>query len=204
MRSDENDSIRNKYGGALQPIHFTSVAERCGANSKSKSKLGGMLRLIRTKSKRLNNKNVPLQSHEVSSSTSVCVAISSSSDDVLPSRQKACQTASHTAHERLDNNSRCDSNLGNCDNDPDSNTRSDSNVGNFDNEKRLFSLDDFDPATWLEIDSELNISNIGFAAVMAAAMIIHPLVFATGAATAVWAVGAFHAVEKGCVQMFTF
>ena len=32
---------------------------------------------------------------------------------------------------------------------------------------------------------------------MAATVVIHPILFVTGAATAVWAVGVVHAVEKG-------
>eukprot|EP00553_Chaetoceros_curvisetus_P000962 CAMPEP_0204630236 /NCGR_PEP_ID=MMETSP0717-20131115/19937_1 /ASSEMBLY_ACC=CAM_ASM_000666 /TAXON_ID=230516 /ORGANISM="Chaetoceros curvisetus" /LENGTH=36 /DNA_ID= /DNA_START= /DNA_END= /DNA_ORIENTATION= len=32
---------------------------------------------------------------------------------------------------------------------------------------------------------------------MAATVVIHPIIFVTGAATAVWAVGVVHALDKG-------
>jgi len=59
-------------------------------------------------------------------------------------------------------------------------------------------INDFNRSTWEQVtqDSE-KLSAVGLAAVMAATIIIHPLVFVTGAATAMWAVGVFHAYEKG-------
>ena len=63
-----------------------------------------------------------------------------------------------------------------------------------------FESSDFQSATWRQVlttDGQNSLSAMGFAAVMTATVIIHPLVFVTGAATAVWAVGVFHAVGKG-------
>mmetsp|Transcript_21413 Transcript_21413/g.31779 ORF Transcript_21413/g.31779 Transcript_21413/m.31779 type:complete len:431 (-) Transcript_21413:1457-2749(-) len=56
---------------------------------------------------------------------------------------------------------------------------------------------DFAPSTWKEI---LDYNSMPlFSAVLATAtvVVVHPLVFFAGAATAVWAVGVFHAVEQG-------
>ena len=47
-------------------------------------------------------------------------------------------------------------------------------------------------------------SAMGLAAVMAATVIIHPLIFVAGVGTAMWAVGVFHAAEKRLVITFTF
>ena len=67
-------------------------------------------------------------------------------------------------------------------------------------EQSFFCKDDFRVSTWSDVvtsDSERSLSTVGFAAIMAATVVIHPMVFMTGAATAVWAVGLFHATEKG-------
>mmetsp|Transcript_23583 Transcript_23583/g.35065 ORF Transcript_23583/g.35065 Transcript_23583/m.35065 type:complete len:696 (-) Transcript_23583:118-2205(-) len=61
---------------------------------------------------------------------------------------------------------------------------------------QFFMKEDFDSSTWSEVNATNSISIFG-AAVMTATVVIHPLVFVAGAATAVWAVGALHAAEKG-------
>jgi hypothetical protein len=65
-----------------------------------------------------------------------------------------------------------------------------------DNSSQFFFKEDFDASTWSEVNAANGISILG-AAVMTATVVIHPLVFVAGAATAVWAVGALHAAEKG-------
>lgn len=181
IRTNDSNDIQERYVGALQPIHLNSVTKKCDAtHSKGKSKMGGILRRIRSKSKRIDKTSIPAESQDISSPLSICVAMSSSNGDVQSSRKGPCSTALHNKYKHLRSDGRRDSNGGNCD-----------------NEKQFFKMDDFDPATWLEVDSERNISNVGFAAIMAATVMVHPLVFVTGAATAVWAVGVFHAVEKG-------
>ncbi len=61
---------------------------------------------------------------------------------------------------------------------------------------QFFLKEDFDSSIWSEVNATNGISIFG-AAVMTATVVIHPLVFVAGAATAVWAVGALHAAEKG-------
>lgn len=59
-----------------------------------------------------------------------------------------------------------------------------------------FFKEDFDSTVWTDVNTTNRISILG-AAVMTATVVIHPLVFVAGAATAVWAVGVLHGVEKG-------
>ena len=59
---------------------------------------------------------------------------------------------------------------------------------------QFFFKEDFDTSTWFEVNNGISIFG---AAVMTATVVIHPLVFAAGAATAVWAVGFLHGLEKG-------
>jgi len=64
-------------------------------------------------------------------------------------------------------------------------------------EIKFFNMDDFEHATWLEVvtsDKQEYISTVGFTAIMAALLIAHPLVFITGAVTAV---GLFPVLVKG-------
>ena len=78
----------------------------------------------------------------------------------------------------------------------------DSEDNNFVRDSSFLQKDDFQASTWLDVvtsDSERSLSTVGFAAIMTATVVIHPIVFMTGAATAVWAVGLFHATEKGYV-----
>ncbi len=60
----------------------------------------------------------------------------------------------------------------------------------------FFFKEDFDSSIWTEVNATSGISILG-AAVMTATVVIHPLVFVAGAATAVWAVGFLHGLEKG-------
>ncbi len=60
----------------------------------------------------------------------------------------------------------------------------------------FFFKEDFDSTIWSEVNATNGISILG-AAVMTATVVIHPLVFVAGAATAVWAVGFLHGLEKG-------
>lgn len=64
------------------------------------------------------------------------------------------------------------------------------------NQTPFFLKEDFDTSTWLEVNATNGISILG-AAVMTATVVIHPLMFVAGAATAVWAVGFLHGLEKG-------
>ena len=59
-----------------------------------------------------------------------------------------------------------------------------------------FFKEDFDSTVWTDVNATNRISILG-AAVMTATVVIHPLVFVAGAATAVWAVGVLHGLEKG-------
>jgi hypothetical protein len=58
---------------------------------------------------------------------------------------------------------------------------------------------DFSRNTWMETMASQSTDSLsfGFISIMAATVVIHPILFVTGAATAVWAVGVVHAVEKG-------
>lgn len=58
---------------------------------------------------------------------------------------------------------------------------------------------DFSRNNWLETMASQSTDSVslGFLSIMAATVVIHPILFITGAATAVWAVGTVHAVERG-------
>jgi len=61
----------------------------------------------------------------------------------------------------------------------------------------FFKRTDFEISTWSETIQSTESLSLGFISIMAATVVIHPILFVTGAATAVWAVGMLHAVEKG-------
>lgn len=61
----------------------------------------------------------------------------------------------------------------------------------------FFKKTDFEISTWSETIQSTESLSLGFISIMAATVVIHPILFVTGAATAVWAVGMVHAVEKG-------
>lgn len=61
----------------------------------------------------------------------------------------------------------------------------------------FFKKTDFEISTWSETIQSTESLSLGFISIMAATVVIHPILFVTGAATAVWAVGMLHAVEKG-------
>jgi hypothetical protein len=68
-------------------------------------------------------------------------------------------------------------------------------------------MTDFAKHNWVETimsnsSTTESLSSLGFLSIMAATVVIHPMLFVTGAATAVWAVGVVHAVEKG-YEFFT-
>lgn len=71
-------------------------------------------------------------------------------------------------------------------------------------QESFFAVTDFTKSNWMEtVTSQSTQSlSLGFISVMAATVVIHPIIFVTGAAAAVWAVGVVHAVEKG-YQFFT-
>mmetsp|Transcript_4629 Transcript_4629/g.6435 ORF Transcript_4629/g.6435 Transcript_4629/m.6435 type:complete len:833 (+) Transcript_4629:407-2905(+) len=59
---------------------------------------------------------------------------------------------------------------------------------------------DFMKDNWLEtisLQGSTESISLGFLSIMAATVVIHPIIFVTGAATAVWAVGVVHAFDKG-------
>eukprot|EP00979_Chaetoceros_neogracilis_P007064 scaffold1472_cov245-Chaetoceros_neogracile.AAC.7 len=66
-------------------------------------------------------------------------------------------------------------------------------------QETYFLMTDFAKINWMETVTSHSTESLslGFISVMAAAVVIHPILFVTGAATAVWAVGVVHAVEKG-------
>lgn len=61
----------------------------------------------------------------------------------------------------------------------------------------FFKKTDFETSNWSETIQSPESLSLGFIGIMAATVVIHPILFVTGAATAVWAVGMLHAVEKG-------
>lgn len=61
----------------------------------------------------------------------------------------------------------------------------------------FFKKTDFEISTWSETIQSTESLSLGFISIMAATVVIHPILFVTGAATAVWAVGMLHAAEKG-------
>jgi hypothetical protein len=74
-------------------------------------------------------------------------------------------------------------------------------------QETYFSMTDFAKHNWVETimsksSTTESLSSLGFLSIMAATVVIHPMLFVTGAATAVWAVGVVHAVEKG-YEFFT-
>lgn len=74
-------------------------------------------------------------------------------------------------------------------------------------QETYFSMTDFAKHNWVETitshsTTTESLSSLGFLSIMAATVVIHPILFVTGAATAVWAVGMVHAVEKG-YEFFT-
>mmetsp|Transcript_11127 Transcript_11127/g.20828 ORF Transcript_11127/g.20828 Transcript_11127/m.20828 type:complete len:867 (-) Transcript_11127:595-3195(-) len=74
-------------------------------------------------------------------------------------------------------------------------------------QETYFSLSDFTEHNWVETitsnsSTTESLSSLGFLSIMAATVVIHPMLLLTGAATAVWAVGVVHAVEKG-YEFFT-
>ena len=62
-----------------------------------------------------------------------------------------------------------------------------------------FLMTDFAKNNWMETVTSHSTESLslGFISIMAATVVIHPILFVAGAATAVWAVGVVHAVEKG-------
>lgn len=64
-----------------------------------------------------------------------------------------------------------------------------------------YKKEDFVKSNWVRASRE-GVSVLGMAIIATATVIVHPLVFVAGAATAIWAVGVFHAVEEG-YEFFT-
>lgn len=66
-------------------------------------------------------------------------------------------------------------------------------------QESYFESNDFSKNNWMETVEKPSAESLsfGFLSIMAATVVIHPILFVTGAATAVWAVGIVHAAEKG-------
>jgi len=66
-------------------------------------------------------------------------------------------------------------------------------------QETFFLMTDFAKNNWMETVTSHSTESLslGFISIMAATVVIHPILFVAGAATAVWAVGVVHAVEKG-------
>lgn len=138
--------------------------------------------VITPKARRSSLKNNTL-GHEGAAMPQVVPVGSSYSDDtVIPCHTAPCQTTPcHTS---------------------DSSSRSEHSIVAIEEPpawETYFQMTDFAKINWMEtvtLHSTESLS-LGFISVMAAAVVIHPILFVTGAATAVWAVGVVHAVEKG-------